>query len=85
MLGRNPLGDPVTASVGEEVELSVDMERGMRHLTPEDRAILYLRFYQDLSLDDVARVLGISKGAAKTRVFRAARRLRPQLSEEELT
>ena len=85
MLGRNPLGEPVTGSVGEEVERSVDIRRGMLRLAPEDRAILYLRFYQDLALDDIARIFGISTGAAKTRIFRAARRLRPQLSEEEVT
>jgi RNA polymerase sigma-70 factor (ECF subfamily) len=83
-IGRNPLpatrgSSPEDAAIG-----SVDIQRGMERLSAEDRAILHLHFYLDLPLDEVGRVLGISSGAAKSRIYRAAHRLRPQLTEEDL-
>ena len=63
---------------------SMDIDRAMRELSPDDRAILHLYFFLDLPLDEVGRVLGISAAAAKTRVYRAARRLRPGLIQEDL-
>ena len=62
----------------------MDIDAGMRRLSPDDRAILQLRFYMDLPLEEVARVLGISTAAARSRLYRAARRLRPELTEEDL-
>jgi RNA polymerase sigma-70 factor (ECF subfamily) len=84
-LGRNPLNEAPVDAKGDDVEQSVDIQRGMLRLSPEDRAILHLRFYQDLSLEEIAAVFGISRSAAKVRIFRAARRLRPQLTEEDVT
>ena len=65
---------------------SMDIDKAMRSLDPDDRAILHLHYFADLPIDEVARVLGISAGAAKTRIYRAAHRLRPglQLTEEDL-
>jgi RNA polymerase sigma-70 factor, ECF subfamily len=65
---------------------SMDIDTAMRSLRPDDRAILHLHYFVDLPIDEVARVLGISGGAAKTRIYRAAHRLRPelQLTEEDL-
>jgi RNA polymerase sigma-70 factor (ECF subfamily) len=75
------------ASGPEEIAVqSMDIDKAMRSLDPDDRAILHLHYFADLPIDEVARVLGISAGAAKTRIYRAAHRLRPglQLTEEDL-
>jgi RNA polymerase sigma-70 factor (ECF subfamily) len=82
--GRNPLGETRVDPKDESVVQSLDLARGIRRLAPDDRAILQLRFYMDLPLDEIGRVLGISPGAAKSRVYRAARRLRSELTEEDL-
>jgi RNA polymerase sigma factor (sigma-70 family) len=65
---------------------SLDIDSAMKNLSPDDRGILHLHYFLDLPIDEVARVLGISPGAAKTRIHRAAHRLRPQLelTEENL-
>ena len=83
-IGRNPLGPIGSPSPEESAVRSMDIERGMSRLSPDDRAILHLHFFQDLPLNDLAHVLGISEGAARSRVYRAAHRLRPQLTEEDL-
>ena len=48
----------------------------LARLSPRDRAALVLRECQGLSVDDVGRALGISRGAAKITLFRARERLR---------
>ena len=45
----------------------------------DDRLALFLYFYLDLPLEEVGTVLGLSAGGAKTRVYRAAKKLRPGL------
>jgi len=83
-LGRNPLGAVRVESPEDGVTRSVDIDAGMKRLSPDDRAALHLHFYQDLPLAEVARVLGISTGAARSRVYRAAKRMRPNLTEEDI-
>ncbi len=61
-----------------------DVRRALLRLKPDDRLPLVLHFYLDLPLDEVARTLGVSGSAAKSRIYRAAQRLRPELSMEEV-
>ena len=84
LLGRNPLPGARTQLAEEPLVRALDIAAAMTRLPPDDRAILHLHFYLDLPLDEVGRVLGISTGAARSRLYRAARRLRPELTEEEL-
>jgi RNA polymerase sigma-70 factor (ECF subfamily) len=83
-----PLAGHDSSLAGPEnrVTQSVDHDRAMASLSADDRAILHLHYYLDLPLDEVGRVLGISVGAAKSRVYRAVHRLRPELElmEEDL-
>ena len=65
-------------------EVSTDLRRAIMKLTPDERLPLVLHFYLDLPLDEVARTLGLSPAAAKSRIYRAAKRLRPELTLEEV-
>ena len=62
-----------------ETAQSMDIDRGLAKLPADDRLALFLYFYLDLPLEEVGAVLGLSAGGAKTRVYRAAKRLRPGL------
>jgi RNA polymerase sigma-70 factor (ECF subfamily) len=61
---------------------SLDLDREMALLPETDRAVLFLFFYLDLPLKDVARVIRISPQAAKSRVHRAVARLRLTMTED---
>jgi RNA polymerase sigma-70 factor, ECF subfamily len=67
-----------------EQSISSDLQRALLKLSPEDRLPLVLHFYLDLPLDEVARALQVSPAAAKSRIYRAAKRLRSDLTLEEV-
>jgi RNA polymerase sigma-70 factor (ECF subfamily) len=76
--GLDRAGDP--PSLPDPAGL--DVERALLALSVEDRTAVFLRFYEDLPLAEVASVLGISVTAARSRVHRALRRMRLQLEPE---
>lgn len=62
----------------------VDLEHGLARLPLSDRQVLFMHFYLDMPVDEIATSLGISAAAAKGRIYRACKRLRPSLVEEDL-
>jgi len=69
----------IDASSSELESDRADIGRALAKLPAEDRLALFLHFYLDLPLDEVGAVLGLTPAGAKTRVYRAARKLRPDL------
>ena len=61
-----------------------DLRRALLKLSPDERLPLVLHFYLDLPLDEVAHALHVSPAAAKSRIYRAAKRLRSDLLLEEV-
>lgn len=70
-------------SAEERVLRGTDLRRAMRRLAHEDRLVLVLYFYLDMPLTEVAAVAGSSVDAARARLYRAIRRLRPDLVIQE--
>jgi RNA polymerase sigma-70 factor (ECF subfamily) len=58
------------------------LERGFRRLPTDQRMVLVLRFYIDMSVDDMADVLGLSSGTVKSRTSRALSALRALLEAD---
>lgn len=54
----------------------------LRALPRKQRAVIVLRYWCDLSEQEIAEVLGISRGTVKSHASRAMGALRRQLSEE---
>lgn len=62
----------------------IDLARALAALPAMQRTVLVMRFFEDRSVEEVARLLGISTGTVKTHTSRgcAALRLSPHLIEE---
>jgi RNA polymerase sigma-70 factor (ECF subfamily) len=73
----HPAGDQFDAT-------SSDIKSALLKLSPDERLPLVLHFYLDLPLEEVARTLGLSPAATKSRIYRAARKLRSDLTLEEV-
>ncbi len=73
---------PVQPS-NDAIDCHLDLQDSLRRLTMEERLPLVLYYYLDLPMEEVSRVLGTSESAAKARIYRSVRRLRPSLTIEE--
>jgi len=73
-----------TADPAEHVGLRVAMRHALLSLPPEQRAILVLRYYEDLPEARVAEVLNCSIGTVRSRTHRAVGRLRRLLSTADI-
>jgi len=62
-----------------ENELAGEVERAIASLPPLQREALVLFEYEDLSLAEIAAVVGADSGTVKSRLFRARERLRVRL------
>jgi len=71
-------------AVGDE-ELSRRLERALAGLSGRQREVLHLVFYQDLTIEAAAEVLGMPVGTARTHYQRGKDRLRKRLGQEGVT
>jgi RNA polymerase sigma-70 factor, ECF subfamily len=78
------VADVPSSHGGAEAGASSDLREALLKLSPEERLPLVLHFYLDLPLGEVARALRVSPAAAKSRIYRAAKRLRSDLTPEEV-
>lgn len=62
----------------EQVEARHDLVRALERLTAKQRAVLVLRYFEDLSEKDVAAALDCSVGNVKSTTARALARLRQE-------
>lgn len=81
---RQPEVGGEAASAEDRAVGKIDLQRAIGRLPAEDRLALFSYFYLDLPLDEAARVMGVPLGTAKSRIYRAARRLRPGVDLEEV-
>ena len=59
------------------------MAAGLRRLSPEQRTAVFLHYFADMPLGDVARLSGVPTATVKVRLHRARRALRdvPEMVE----
>jgi RNA polymerase sigma-70 factor (sigma-E family) len=59
--------------------LAVSIRQALGRLSPRQRAVLVLRYYEDLPETEIAALLGCSPGTVKTHAHRGLRALRAEL------
>lgn len=62
----------------------IDLVGALRQLGAEERAAIFLRFYEGLNSREIGEALGISAAGARSRIRRGLRRLRVELAEGDL-
>ena len=70
--------DPRSADPSSAVELRPVLLDALRTLTPQQRMVVVLRYFDDRSENEVARLLGVSMGTVKSAASRAMAHLREQ-------
>jgi RNA polymerase sigma-70 factor (ECF subfamily) len=59
-----------------------ELDRAFAHLTADQREIVALVYYRDLTVPEAARAIGTPLGTAKSRLHRALEALRAALAAE---
>ena len=57
------------------------LDHAIRYLSPTLRAVVQIRYREDASASEIAKILGISESAVKSRLLRARSKLRRHLGE----
>lgn len=52
-------------------------------LSPQEKDVILLKYYEDLTLQEIAKMLNMSLGTTKTILYRALKKLRKALQREE--
>jgi len=76
---------PVEPSINDETGAVADreqLERGFRRLRPEQRAVVVLHFYSGFSAAEIARIVGIPEGTARSRLYYATQAMRAALDAD---
>jgi RNA polymerase sigma-70 factor (ECF subfamily) len=80
-----PLGDhePEAADPFASALARDAVGRALRLLGPDQRAVVVLHYWNERSVVEIARILGVPSGTVKWRLRAACRRMRPELEREE--
>jgi RNA polymerase sigma-70 factor, ECF subfamily len=82
----SPLGglDWKDSRIGIEAEVAERdvVDRGMRRLSADQRSVLVLRYYLDLSVPQIADALDVPVGTAKSRLHHAQQAMRAALDAD---
>jgi RNA polymerase sigma-70 factor (sigma-E family) len=74
---------PDRPAAADAAELRITLLDALGHLSPRDRAIIVLRYWEDHSVQTVAELLGLSPGVVKVQSMCALASLRVLLGENE--
>lgn len=78
--------DEKELAVGDENEFSadrIDLYHAIDRLSPENKSLIVLRFYQDLKLEEIADVLQIPLSTVKSRLYKVLKLLKADLEGGE--
>ncbi|NIK69471.1 sigma-70 family RNA polymerase sigma factor [Paenibacillus sp. BK033] len=74
--------ESITVSDEEDFTLSITLKELVEALEPEEKSVVILRYYYDLTIREVTEVLDIPLGTGKTLLYRALKKLRKRVEED---
>ena len=80
--GREQVTAEVVDSAAEDTHFDADLWRALRQLPPKQRAVIALRYYEDMSEADIARTLGCSVGTVKSQASKGLAKMRRLMPDD---
>jgi len=81
-LPRNPLPEGAVVDQSEDLATQDALWSHLRTLPPRQRAVIVLRYFNDLSEAQTAELMGCAVGTVKSQVFSALTRLREEMGPD---
>ena len=76
---------PEPATTDHDRELAMTLTELLKDLPEKQRAVIVLRFWEDLTVPQIAECTGVAEGTIKSQISRALAALRDRLAEPPLT
>ena len=67
----------------EDGSASLDLQRALDALPEQDKAVILLRYFEDMKLEEIAMILEENLSTVKSRLYRSMKKLRGALGEDE--
>jgi RNA polymerase sigma-70 factor (ECF subfamily) len=80
--GQEPGDIPAVDQIGAAVARDA-VGRALLSLTPEQRIVVVLRFWRDLSIEEIAERVGIPSGTVRSRLHYAMQRLKADIDRAD--
>ncbi|MDQ0195031.1 sigma-70 family RNA polymerase sigma factor [Paenibacillus wynnii] len=74
----------ISEDVKEDIDLEVTLQELIELLDDDEKSVIVLRFYHDMTIKEVAGCLDIPLGTAKTILYRTLKRLRKELKGDDV-
>lgn len=71
--------EPISEVINEDIDLEVTVQELIELLDEDEKSVIILRFYHDMTIKEVAESLAIPLGTAKSTLYRALKKLRKEL------
>lgn len=63
--------------------MDIDLDNALKALPDTYRTIIILRFFEDLKISEIAKILGINENTIKTRLYRGLDLLKIEMGDDE--
>ena len=63
----------------EDLYADIDLQRALNSMSKEDKAVIELRFFEDLKLSEIAEILGENISTIKSRLYRGLKKMKLEL------
>ena len=60
---------------------NIDLKRALDQMNPQDKAVIELRYFEDMKIEDIAKVLNENVNTVKSRLYRGLKKLRLELTD----
>lgn len=80
--GTVPL-DEITAEPSKEDSYEdIDLKYALDSLSPKDKAVIELKYFEELKFEEIAEILEENVNTVKSRLYRSLKKLKLELSDE---
>lgn len=66
----------------EDVYEDADLAVILDHLDPKDKAVIVLKYFEELKLKEIAEILGENENTIKSRLYRSLKKLKQNMEAE---